>query len=84
VGARSNRDGIGAKVTVRAGGRAWTREARLTAGLYSSHDPRLHFGLGKVSKIDSVEVRWPSGARSVVAGPALDSILVVPEEPQSR
>jgi len=84
VGSRSNRDGIGAKVSVKAGGRTWTREARLTAGLYSSHDPRVHFGLGPVAHIDAVEVRWPSGARSVVAGPALDSILVVPEEPPSR
>ena len=80
-GTRSNRDGIGAKVRVSAGGRTWTRELRLSSGLYSSHDPRLHFGLGPVSKIDSLEVEWPSGARSAVAGPALDSILVVPEEP---
>jgi hypothetical protein len=80
-GTRSNRDGIGAKVRVRAGGRVWTRELRLSSGLYSSHDPRLHFGLGPVSKIDAVEVEWPSGARSTVAGPALDSILVVHEEP---
>lgn len=79
-GTRSNRDGIGAVVAVEAGGRAWTREARRTAGLYSSHDPRLHFGLGPVARIDSVEVRWPSGARSMVAAPSLDSILVV-EEP---
>jgi hypothetical protein len=52
--------------------------------LYSSHDPRVHFGLGPVAHIDAVEVRWPSGARSVVAGPALDSILIVSEEPPSR
>ncbi|MBM3991607.1 MAG: CRTAC1 family protein [Planctomycetes bacterium] len=83
-GSRSNRDGIGAVVAVRSGGRTWTREARRTSGLYSSHDPRLHFGLGPVARIDSVEVRWPSGARSEVASPSLDSILVVSEEPSSR
>jgi len=80
AGQRSNRDGIGAKVTVKAGGRAWKREMRTTQGLYSSHDPRLHFGLGPVSGIEEVTVEWPSGARSTVHAPALDSILAIAED----
>jgi enediyne biosynthesis protein E4 len=59
-GTRSNRDGIGAVVTVIAGGqrrRAW----RSGGGSYeSASDPRIHFGLGQHSTIE-VEVRWPSG-----------------------
>jgi enediyne biosynthesis protein E4 len=59
-GTRSNRDGVGAVVTVTAGGRhrrAW----RFGGGSYqSASDPRLHFGLGQ-DQIDSVEIRWPSG-----------------------
>ncbi|NUP97111.1 MAG: CRTAC1 family protein [Planctomycetaceae bacterium] len=80
AGARSNRDGIGARVTVKAGGRSWVREMRTTQGLYSSHDPRLHFGLGPVDKIEEVQVLWPSGARSTVRAPALDSILAIAED----
>jgi len=78
-GSRSNSDGYGAKVRVRAGGRTHAREVRATDGLYSSNDPRPHFGLGAVGEIDWVEVDWPSGARSRVEAPALDAVLVVTE-----
>lgn len=61
VGTQSNRDGIGAVVTVEAGGktqRAW----RVGGGSFqSSSDPRLRFGLGDRSHLERVEVRWPSG-----------------------
>jgi len=72
-------DCIGAKVRVTAGRRTWVREMRTTQGLYSSHDPRLHFGLGNVELIDRVEVLWPSGKRSTVEHPKLDAALVVDE-----
>jgi enediyne biosynthesis protein E4 len=60
-GGPSNRDAVGAAVCVVAGGRrryGW----RLGGGSYqSASDPRLHFGVGTVERIDSVEVTWPSG-----------------------
>jgi hypothetical protein len=60
-GRASNRDAVGAKVTVVAGGRrrvAW----RVVGGSYqSASDPRIHFGLGPVDWIEAVEVTWPSG-----------------------
>ncbi len=60
-GVKSNRDGVGAVVAVRAGGRE-RRAWRTGGGSYqSASDPRLHFGLGDVTKLDEVEVRWPSG-----------------------
>ncbi len=60
-GTRSNRDAIGARVTVTAGGRRQTAW-RLGGGSYASaEDPRLHFGLGEAKRIEEVEVRWPSG-----------------------
>ena len=82
-GSASNRDGYGCKVRVRAGGRTWLRELHPGRGLYSSHDPRLHFGLGAVAAVDEVEVQWPSGRRSLVKAPPLDKLLLVrePEEP---
>ncbi len=59
-GTRSNRDGVGAVVAVKAGGRR-RRAWRFGGGSYqSASDPRLHFGLGE-DQIDEVEVRWPSG-----------------------
>jgi enediyne biosynthesis protein E4 len=60
-GTTSNRDGVGARVIVEAAG---TRQVsqRLGGGSFlSASDPRLHFGLGPASRIDRLEVRWPSG-----------------------
>jgi tetratricopeptide (TPR) repeat protein len=60
-GTRSNRDAIGAKVTVTADGQQQTAW-RVGGGSYASaEDPRLHFGVGASGKIEEVEVRWPSG-----------------------
>jgi hypothetical protein len=75
----SNNDGIGARVRVTAGGRTWMREMHTTQGQYSSHDPRVHFGLGKVYAVERVEVLWPSGERSVVNNPQLDAVLEIRE-----
>jgi hypothetical protein len=60
-GTRSNRDAVGARVTISCGERRRLGE-RIGGGSYqSANDPRLHFGLGGCRWIDSVEVRWPSG-----------------------
>ena len=60
-GTASNRDGVGARVTVVGGGRRQFAQ-RFGGGSYlSAGDPRLHFGLGTATVADSVEVRWPSG-----------------------
>ncbi|MBM4321609.1 MAG: CRTAC1 family protein, partial [Deltaproteobacteria bacterium] len=78
-GRRSNRDGIGALVTVRAGKLART-ELRFAGGSFvSQHDPRLHFGLGPETKVDVVEVRWPSGRVQQVERPPVDRLLLVQE-----
>jgi enediyne biosynthesis protein E4 len=61
VGTRSNRDGIGAKITVSAGKRKMIDEVRSGSSYISQNDLRMHFGLGSASKVDSVEIRWPSG-----------------------
>ncbi|PYX34215.1 MAG: RNA-binding protein [Acidobacteria bacterium] len=61
LGTRSNRDGIGAKITVIAGKRKMIDEVRSGSSYVSQNDTRVHFGLGSATKVDSVEVRWPSG-----------------------
>jgi hypothetical protein len=61
VGTRSNRDGVGAAVSVLAGGRSLT-SWRIGGGSYlAASDPRLHFGLGTTDRVDQLEIRWPSG-----------------------
>jgi hypothetical protein len=60
-GTRSNRDGVGARVTLSAGGRTQIRERKGGGSYLSASDPRLHFGLGSATRIERIEVRWPSG-----------------------
>lgn len=62
-GVKSNRAGIGARVQVSAGGRTQTASPRAGESYLSSHDPRLHFGLGAAMSADVV-VAWPSGVES--------------------
>ena len=80
VGTRANRDGLGAKVTVTAGG---LTQAELHDGAsgYLSHSLLpLYFGLGSAAQVDRVEVRWPSGATQTVPGPiAAGQVLEVVE-----
>jgi hypothetical protein len=59
-GTKSNRDGLGARITIGAGGRRQTAE-RYGGTYQSANDPRVHFGLGNATMTDLVEVRWPSG-----------------------
>jgi hypothetical protein len=66
VGRQSNRDGVGARVELSAGGRSQTRTSKSGGGYLSSHDPRLHFGLGDARDVERVRVRWASGAVEVL------------------
>jgi hypothetical protein len=61
VGTRSNRQGLGARVTVKAGGKTWVTEARTCGSVFSSNDPRVRVGLGPAARVDEVIVHWPSG-----------------------
>jgi hypothetical protein len=58
---RTSRDAIGARITLKAGSRLFVDEVRSGSSYDSSNDMRVHFGLGARAKLDSVEVRWPSG-----------------------
>jgi len=78
-GAKSPRDAIGAKVFVTASG-ARQRGEVFSGGSYaSSSDQRLHFGLGSATKVDKVEIDWPSGAKEEVKVPSVDRIITVVE-----
>lgn len=70
------RDAYGAKVTVEAGGKRWVRHVAPGASYLSSNDPRLHFGLGDVSAIDRLEVRWPDGSSEAFPVNEVDQFVV--------
>ncbi|HZP82676.1 MAG TPA: CRTAC1 family protein [Chthonomonadaceae bacterium] len=78
VGVKSNRDGIGALVTVMAGGRALRDSCRSGSSYLSANDLRVHFGLGAATQAE-VTVRWPSGREEHLAGLAADRIWTLRE-----
>ena len=61
VGTKSNRDGIGARIRIDAGGRMQTAEVRSDGSYLSHNDLRAHFGLGRADRLQALEIRWPSG-----------------------
>lgn len=80
VGAKSNRQGIGARIVViRAGGRKQTFDVSTASSYLSANDPRVLVGLGKSPSAISVEVRWPSGKKQVISKPEIDRYLIVKE-----
>ena len=66
TGTASNRDGLGATVKVRAGGKTYTRFNDGKSGYLAQSSVPLYFGLGGATKVDSIEVRWPSGKKQVL------------------
>ncbi len=80
VGSKSNRDALGATVTVRASGRSIIKAHDGVSGYLSHSIAPLYFGLGDAPQVDAVEVQWPSGATQVVdAGITINDTLVVNE-----
>jgi hypothetical protein len=66
------RDAYGAVVTVTAGKRQWVRLIQPGSSYLSSSDPRAHFGLGAVTRVDSIQVTWPDGTRERFPGSGVD------------
>ena len=79
VGKKSNRDGFGARVEVTAGSLKQSAEVRANSSFESASDPRVHFGLGSATHVDSVTVHWPSGVVDTIGAEAADQELVVEE-----
>ena len=79
IGTKSNRDGIGARVTVKAGTRTLVDEVHSGASYASQSDVRLHFGIGAATKVDWVEIRWPSGLTERFEGLTSDAIHTIKE-----
>jgi hypothetical protein len=80
VGRASNRDGVGARVTVVSGDTRQVLLKKNATGYLSQNDPRMHFGLGDAEIVDRIEVVWPSGTVQVLENVAVRQVLTV-EEP---
>jgi hypothetical protein len=79
VGSASNRDAIGARVTLTAGGSTQVREVKAGSSYLAQNDLRVHLGAGKATRIDRLEVRWPNGRSEVVDGAMVNQIVTVTE-----
>jgi hypothetical protein len=85
VGTQSNRDAVGARVTVFARGLPpQVREVQIGQGLGSCDDRTLHFGLGPATRAERVEIRWPSGQTQTLHRVAANQHLNVLEPGPSR
>jgi hypothetical protein len=80
-GTKSNRDGIGARIEVSAGGKRWTAERVASSGYLSQDDDRVHFGVGAAESIDKIQIHWPSGREQTLEKQAVDRVITV-EEPK--
>jgi len=79
IGAKSNRMGIGARVTVITGKVRQVDEVRAGGSYLSTSDPRLHFGLGSAASFDRIEVQWPSGSLEQFTGGPGDRLISLVE-----
>jgi hypothetical protein len=79
IGTRSNRDGIGASLKLTSEDITHVEQAKGGMSYMSANDPRIHFGLGRRTKIELLEITWPSGQVDRLKGVAIDQIIAVKE-----
>jgi enediyne biosynthesis protein E4 len=79
IGTKSNRDGIGASLKLTATGFVQVEQAKGGMSYMSASDPRIHFGLGKRMKIESLEITWPSGQVDRLTNVPVDQIIAFKE-----
>jgi hypothetical protein len=78
-GTRSNRDAIGARVEIEAGGRKQISEVRSGGNYLSQDDMRIHFGLREARRVDRVRIRWPNGNTEELGGFDADRYVTIRE-----
>ena len=76
---KSPRDGNGAKVFLTAGGVRQRADVYSGGSFGSSSDSRVHFGLGKITSVELLEVLWPSGTKQKFTAPGIDRIIAIRE-----
>jgi hypothetical protein len=78
-GTRGNVDAIGARIRATAGGRTQTRDVKAGSSYLSQHDLRAHIGLGTATRVDRLEVRWPSGGVEAFTAVPAGGIVTITE-----
>jgi len=84
VGAKCNRDAVGARVYVHAGERRLSGEVQGGTSFVSQNDARLHFGLGGDTRYSRIEVQWPGGEREAYPGGEGNRVVVLEQGKGSR
>jgi enediyne biosynthesis protein E4 len=79
IGTQSNRDGNGSVLTLTSEGFAQVQQAEGGTSYMSASDPRIHFGLGKRTTVESLVITWPSGHVDRLTNVPVDAILAVRE-----
>jgi hypothetical protein len=79
-GAKSNRDAIGAEITLYWNGKEQLQQVSGGDGFVSQNDRRVHFGLGKEAKIEKAVIQWPSGAMQTLDNLTPDQLYTVKEQ----
>src|SRR5260370_6653042 len=81
TGLRSNRSALGEKVRLTVGSNTQSDEVRSGGSYLSQNDLRLHFGIGTATRVDRIEIRWPSGQDQVLRDVSPDRVVLI-EEPR--
>ncbi len=79
VGTKSNRSAIGAKLTAKVGGQTLLREVNPARSYLAASELPVTFGLGTATKVDSLEITWPSGQKQTLTPEKVDTMLTVEE-----
>ena len=81
IGQTSNRDGVGSRIKITAGGKVQTAQKKSATGYLSQNDSRIHFGLVKNDIVEKIEIKWPSGKFQILENIKSNQILTI-KEPQ--
>ncbi|NOY36385.1 MAG: CRTAC1 family protein [Chlorobi bacterium] len=79
IGETSNRDGVGARISINSEGKKQYAQKKSSSGYLSTNDPRVHFGLGKNNIVDTIEVIWPSGIVQKLENIKANQVLTIKE-----
>ena len=77
IGTKSNRSGIGTKLTLTTGQRRQVREVQSGSSYLAQNDLRAHFGIGSATVAERLEVRWPDGSMEIIPAVAANQIVTI-------
>jgi hypothetical protein len=84
VGLGKNKNAIGSEVKLASAGHTQVQVVRSGSSYISQDDFRLHFGVGKATKVDDIEITWPDGSKSHATADKLDTIIAVTQPTASK